>query len=375
MNLLLLTEAAGLQERLRRALEREHRLTSVADVPAALQHLDGGPFDALIVDWSLSRASAANAIESVRRASRGERLFVLAMIEREQAVSIQSVYRTGVDDFVIKPCMLEELNARLDCPRTNRRAGEAQPPVKETRAKPILAPGPTTSNVELAVLSRIPGIATGAFRTLTGIDVRQAPWRMPPRPAFAARISLSLAPQPIALALSLAVEAAPLRWLASHVLSEGDVRRSSLENLVCEIASTFAASVKRAALQDGLNFKPALPTVVPLHAVGWGAPGSGATEPPQAFGQQVSCTLTADDPRFELSLIASVARVRHVSLPMARIREGMVLGEELDGGALSAPVAAGTCLSGATLDRLTRALDPDHLVRVEERIDPLLHGD
>ena len=94
MNLLLLTEAAGLQERLRRALvAQNHRLTSVADVPAAIERLNGAPFDAFIVDWSMSRDSAASAVESARRSARGDRLFVLAMIEREQTASIQAVYR------------------------------------------------------------------------------------------------------------------------------------------------------------------------------------------------------------------------------------------------------------------------------------------
>lgn len=375
MNLLLLTEAAGLQERLRRALSAQnHRITSVTDVPAALERLSGAPFDAFIVDWSLSRDSAASAIENVRRVARGDRLFVLAMIEREQTGSIQAVYRTGVDDFVIKPCMLEELTARLESPRALRRTGEFQLPAKDTRSKPSLPQAPPQP-LELAILHELASITSSEFQSLTGIAVHAGPWRMPPRPAFAARISLSLAPLPAALALSVAVEAAPLRWLGSHLLQEGEARRSSLENLVCEIANTFAGSVKRAALQDGVRFQVGLPIVVPLHAFVWEAQAGAASETPQSGSQQLALTLMSEDPRFELSLIATVARVRHVSLPIARLREGTVLAEELGGGALSSPIAAGTSLTSATIERLNRALDPGLVVRVEERFDPLLHSD
>jgi CheY-like chemotaxis protein len=374
MNLLLLTEAAGLQERLRRALiAQNHRLTSVTDVPSALERLNGAPFDAVIVDWALSRDSAASAIESVRRVARGDRLFVLAMIEREQTASIQAVYRTGVDDFVIKPCMPEELTARLESPRAVRRTGEFQLPPKEGRPKLAVASAAPPQPLDLAILQSLSSIASSEFQTLSGIAVQVAPWRMPPRPAFAARISLSLAPHPIALSLSVAVEAAPLRWLGSHLLQEGEVRRSSLENLVCEIANTFAGSVKRAALQGGVRFQVGLPTVVPLHAFVWGAQGAPASDSPQSGSQQLAFTLKSDDPRFALSLIAAVARVRHISLPIARLREGTILAEDIEGGSLSSPIAAGTCLTSATVERLTRALDPGCVVRVEERFDPLLH--
>lgn len=373
MNLLLLTEASGLQERLRRAFSSNHRLTSVADVPTALERLNGSPFDAFIVDWSLSRDSAAGAIESVRRVARGDRLFVLAMIEREQTGAIQAVYRTGVDDFVIKPCMPEELAARLESPRAARRTGEFQLPPKDTRTKPTL-PLPTPQPLDLAIMHSLASITSNEFRMLTGIAVHAGPWRMPPRPAFAARVSLSLAPLPVALALSVAVEAAPLRWLGSQLLQEGDVRRSSLENLVCEIANTFAGSVKRAAHQDGVRFQVGLPTVVPLHAFTWGAQGA-ASETPQSGSQQLAFTLKSEDHRFALSLIATVARVRHVALPVSRLREGTVLAEDLEGGTLSSPIAAGTCLTSSVVERLTRAFDPSYVVRVEERFDPLLHAD
>jgi DNA-binding response OmpR family regulator len=375
MNLLLLTEAAGLQERLRRAfVAQQHRLTSVADLPAALERLSTTPYDALLIDWSLSRDSAAAAIENVRRGPRGERLFVLAMIEREQTGSIQSVFRTGVDDFVIKPCMLEELTARLESPRAVRRTGEHPLPARESRPRPTPAQGLPSPSVDGGVLQSVSALAKNELQALSGLPFQVAPWRMPPRPAFVGRVSLSLAPQPSALALSVAVEAAPLRWLGARLLGEADMRRSSLENLVCEMANTFAGSLKRAALQTGVRFHVGLPTVVPLHAFSSRLDDTGASGP--ASGPpQVMFTLRSDDARFALSIVAAMVPVRHVSLPLGRLHEGCVLAEDLEGGALSAPVAAGTCLTGATVERLTRALDRSTVVRVEERFDSLLRAD
>ena len=74
---------------------------------------------------------------------------------------------------------------------------------------------------------------------------------------------------------------------------------------------------------------------MPLHAFVGGGHGAAASDEPASGTQQVAFTLKSEEPRFALSLIAALARVRQVSLPIARLREGNVLAEEIDGGSLS----------------------------------------
>jgi len=371
MNLLLLTEAAGVQERLRRELvNRNHRLATVMDLASALEKLNAGPYDAVIVDCALRNASAGSAIESMRKRARGDRLFVLAMIEREQTADMQAVFRSGADDFVIKPCMLDELVARLERPRASRRTGEFQLPAPEPKARPA------ESGAELQLLAALPTIVAAEFQALSGVAVQSKVWRPPARPAFACRVSLSLAPQPVSLSLAMAVEAGSLRWLGEQLLDEHDGRRSSLENLACEMVNTFGGAFKRSALRAGVRFQVGLPVVMPLHAFVPGprqiAAGGGPSG--QAPGHDISFTLSSDEPRFSLSCIAGLAPVRHVAVPVSRLREGVVLAEELDGGSLSARLSAGTYVTESAIERLMRALGPNQLVRIEERLDPLLHA-
>lgn len=96
----------------------------VEDGAAAEAALKAEPFAAMVLDLGLPRLSGLELLERLRRS--GDRLPVLVLTARDTSRDVITGLDAGADDYVIKPCDLGELAARLRA-LVRRAAGQAAP--------------------------------------------------------------------------------------------------------------------------------------------------------------------------------------------------------------------------------------------------------
>lgn len=104
----------------------------VKDGAAADAALQSEPFAALVLDLGLPRLSGLELLARLR--NRGNAIPVLVLTARDTSRDVIKGLDTGADDYVIKPCDLGEIAARLRA-LVRRAAG---------RAAPLLKHGPVT---------------------------------------------------------------------------------------------------------------------------------------------------------------------------------------------------------------------------------------
>lgn len=97
-----------------RALVRAgHNVQQAADGEQALAHLVASAPQVLVTDLDMPRLNGIELCRTVRRASLGRELYMIALVEREWHDDLLEVIRAGVNDYVSKNDPQERLLARL----------------------------------------------------------------------------------------------------------------------------------------------------------------------------------------------------------------------------------------------------------------------
>ena len=96
----------------------------VKDGEAAWQIMRHEPFSAVVLDLGLPKMDGLEVLKRVR--SEGQKLPVLVLTARDTASDVISGLDSGADDYMVKPCDLGELGARLRA-LVRRAAGTAAP--------------------------------------------------------------------------------------------------------------------------------------------------------------------------------------------------------------------------------------------------------
>lgn len=104
---------------------------TVGDMLAALQ---GGSFDALLLDWMLPDGDGGQVLHWVRE-HLGWKLAILVLTSRDDETVVVQALQAGADDFVVKPAKQAELLARLQS--AMRRASPGGLPVMRMGAYEI----------------------------------------------------------------------------------------------------------------------------------------------------------------------------------------------------------------------------------------------
>lgn len=102
----------------------------VKDGEAAWQILRHESFSAVVLDLGLPRMDGLEVLRRTRQA--GQKLPVLVLTARDTAADVISGLDSGADDYMIKPCDLGELAARLRA--LIRRAAGAAAPIMQVGA-------------------------------------------------------------------------------------------------------------------------------------------------------------------------------------------------------------------------------------------------
>lgn len=112
MKLLLVEDDGDYAAALRAELEALSHDVGVADTgPGALAAVDGGGYDAVILDSMLPLLDGPAVVRRLRE--RGHRLPVLMLTARGLSAEKIDGLEAGADDYVVKPAPATELDARL----------------------------------------------------------------------------------------------------------------------------------------------------------------------------------------------------------------------------------------------------------------------
>lgn len=110
--LLLAEDDPGVRTSLERALRfQNHDVTAVNDGALALEAVDSGRFDLVILDVSMPNVDGLTACRMIRQKYRS--LPILMLTARHEVSDRVAGLDAGADDYVVKPFSLEELSARI----------------------------------------------------------------------------------------------------------------------------------------------------------------------------------------------------------------------------------------------------------------------
>lgn len=125
MRVLLVEDGGLLGEGLLAGLKQAgFQVDWVQDGAAAEAALQAEPFAAMVLDLGLPRLSGLDLLARLR--SNGNPLPVLVLTARDTSRDVITGLDAGADDYVIKPCDLKEIAARLRA-LVRRAAGQAAP--------------------------------------------------------------------------------------------------------------------------------------------------------------------------------------------------------------------------------------------------------
>jgi two-component system response regulator MprA len=112
MRILVVDDEPAVREALERALKLEgYEVALAADGVQALQALDEGPPDAVVLDLLMPRVDGIELCKRMRH--NGDRTPVLMLTARDAVADRVSGLDAGADDYLVKPFALPELLARV----------------------------------------------------------------------------------------------------------------------------------------------------------------------------------------------------------------------------------------------------------------------
>ncbi len=133
MRLLIVEDDVRLCDVVRRGLsEQGHVVDAAHDGVTGEQYATGGDYDAVIVDVQLPAKDGLSVVRSLRHA--GSRTPVLILTSRDTAADVIEGLDAGADDYLRKPFVFGELEARL---RSITRRRDAEPLGNELRVSDL----------------------------------------------------------------------------------------------------------------------------------------------------------------------------------------------------------------------------------------------
>ena len=108
-----------------------HEVDHAVDGKTAQSLARSGSYDVLILDWGLPRMNGVELCRSIRQEQ--PEVPILMLTSRESIEEKAEAFEAGVDDFVVKPCELPEIELRCGAlARRAARSGTESPADPET---------------------------------------------------------------------------------------------------------------------------------------------------------------------------------------------------------------------------------------------------
>lgn len=167
-----------------------------------------------------------------------------------------------------------------------------------------------------------------------------------------ATLNMSLTSARIEFRLSIIADDSSLRWLAEALLGDPKAQSAEVDDMLRELANTAGGSLKRAALAESVTLTT-------------GIPATNAAARPRREG--VRCwSVTIGGGLACLAVVGEVRQHERVCIAASKLREGMVVAEDLRNGVGALLVPAGTRLTATTVARVTETLGPQFVVEVAD---------
>jgi DNA-binding response OmpR family regulator len=318
----------------------DHRVTPATRQAAALAVLERESPDVILVGWN---NGASDIVRRIRAQEIDAHSFVIAILDKHPAASIPAVFQAGVDDFVRVPLSREELLARVEAPTRFRKWASiaAKLAVQDTTGERDLR--------KLKVFRNMGDIVAEDLSTLVG-RLTVAEGFLVSGELHGASIPMSIASERAEIRVSIVVEKRLLKTLAGILLCDENSPPDAVRDMIREIANTAGGSVKRAASLEQL----AVTTGLPVDQAG----GVSRSEMTRCW------TATMDGSSAQIGIIGEVNRRANQRVPLSKVHEGMVMGNDLrnQSGALIMP--SGTRLTMSSVTRLVGLLGPKFVVDV-----------
>jgi CheY-like chemotaxis protein len=354
MNLLVVHGSKSEREAIAALFGAHHRVEAVASNTAALQCLDRGCPDVVLLQWASAGSPpksstsadkpAADVIRRVRSVEDARHTYVVTLLDKGAAGAIQSAIAAGADDFVFHPLLRDEVIARAEAPiRIGRwRAGASQ-------GRSMIPLGDGFDARGLAVFRDLGVVVGDALAEMLGpldiVDGCMASGKL-----LGASIPLVIPTEHAEIRVSIVVDAALASVLSELVLGTPDSSAEELNDMLREVANTAGGAVKRGAALEKVLLTTGLPV----------SEARGAT--PNDF---TKCwTARFSNSRMELGIIGEVLQRAKLRVPIAKLNEGMVIEVDIrnEAGALVLPM--GTRLTLRAVERLSSLLGPRFMVEV-----------
>lgn len=159
--ILVVEDHADLQEFLQTVLSPAYQITMVDNGQAALEFLETAPLlpDLILSDLMMPLLDGFQMLEKLRQRARWQSIPVILLTARADQADRLRAFRTGIDDYILKPFGVEELLVRIDNALRNQEsrrewAALTSPPSAAAEDTP-LPPGPDLWVAELEAAVRL----------------------------------------------------------------------------------------------------------------------------------------------------------------------------------------------------------------------------
>jgi DNA-binding response OmpR family regulator len=113
LSILIIEDNAQLAANLYDYLEAAgHRLDAAPDGPSGLHLATTNNYDAIVLDWNLPRLDGLTVLRRLRRDA-NKVVPVIMLTDRDQLADKIDGFESGVDDYLVKPVALPEIEVRL----------------------------------------------------------------------------------------------------------------------------------------------------------------------------------------------------------------------------------------------------------------------
>lgn len=313
------------------------------DAKMALAALERESVQLVVFGWP--KTGGPDLVKRLRSFDSSHRTYLLALLDKQPPSEITALYSAGVDDFMRRPLVREELLGRVDAPTRIEKWASGD-------KKAAFDWSSATDLRHLRACREMGTVVAEEIGQMLGQQLQVTPGWAPEidDKACTATIPLSLASVQTEVRVTVVIESQSMPNLAGALLGDPNAPREALDDIVREIANIAGGAVKRLALTEDVTLTTGLPVSDSVVA---------------KDDDTTRCWVARlAEPRLCIGIVGEVRRRENQRVAAAALREGMVVAADLfsDSGALV--VRAGTRLSATTAARVATILGHRFVVEV-----------